>query len=662
MRPEGLTKGIIRMETLKKNLDRFFWLNYCLMLFSLLGFLLIISFRSAAEAAFAAAVLISYGFLYLLPAGLLITMLRWVCRLGGLYRFQSARVLVYAAAVVSMSLTHLLAIIDQVIYRMYSFHINGFVWNLVLTKGGIQSMAAGRGTVVVFFLVVAGILLAEILILTACIRIKRPFFPSKLLWRRAAAALLLLCIFLQAVGYGISSFTGYAPILTAAGVFPMYMPVTFRHQLEKLGFTPHRNTELTLQSKDSMYMNYPLRELKRVENPKHYNIVWLVAESLAAPMLTEEIMPATWAFSQKSIRFLNHYSGGSGTRMAVFSMFYGLYGNYWFPCLNEQRSPVLMDILQEDDYQIELFTSAAFTYPEFDKTVFARVPKSHMHEAPAAQGWESDRINVSLILDFLDKRDPVKPFMVFLFYESPHAPYNFPPETAIQKDYLKDFNYATTNIKENIAGIKNRYINACRHLDTQIERILNYLEAHSLLDSTIVIITGDHGEEFLEHGKWGHNSAFTEEQIQTPLVLWIPGQKPREIPWMTSHLDIPATLLTQLGVTNPPSDYSLGYDLLGEEKRTFTVVADWNSLCYVDADCKVTVPLKSLMFTTNKITTLRDQPADEPARLFAGKKDSLMKVMKDAVVFSSKQKKNGAEISSLRASANSGRKTDSNLP
>jgi hypothetical protein len=68
------------------------------------------------------------------------------------------------------------------------------------------------------------------------------------------------------------------------------------------------------------------------------------------------------------------------------------------------------------------------------------------------------------------------------------------------------------------------------------------------------------------------------------------------------------------------------------------------------------------MFTTNKITTLRDQPADEPARLFAGKKDSLMKVMKDAVVFSSKQKKNGAEISSLRASANSGRKTDSNLP
>ena len=135
------------METLKKNLDRFFWLNYCLMLFSLLGCLFMIPFRSAAETAFAAAVLISYAFLYLLPAGLLITMLRWVCRLGGLYRFQSARLLVYAAAVVSMFLTHLLAIIDQVIYRMYSFHINGFVWNLILTKGGIQSMAAGRGQI-----------------------------------------------------------------------------------------------------------------------------------------------------------------------------------------------------------------------------------------------------------------------------------------------------------------------------------------------------------------------------------------------------------------------------------------------------------------------------------------------------------------------------------
>lgn len=638
------------MDRLKENLDRFFWINYFLMLVSLLGFLFMIPFQSLPEFLFAVAVLISYAVIYLIPAGLLITLSRWISGRTGLVQYLFARGAVYAIAVVSLSLTHLLVVIDHFIFRMYSFHMNGFVWNIILTKGGIDSMAAGPWTMVIFFLIVGGVLLAETAILMACMRLKMKFFPRKPIWRKAAIAVLVLCICMQAIGYGLSSFNGYTPVLISAGYFPMYMPVTFRGQLEKLGFTPQRNTELTIQSQDSMRMNYPLHKLKRSENPTRYNIVWLVAESLSAPMLTEEIMPATWAFSQQSAHFLDHYSGGNGTRMAVFSMFYGLYGNYWFTCLNEQRSPVLMDLLQNDGYQIELFTSAAFTYPEFDKTTFARIPREHMHEGAASQGWQSDRINVSLILDFVDKRDRSRPFMTFLFFESPHAPYTFPPETVIREDYLEDFNYATTDIEKNIVQIKNRYINSCRHLDTQIERILDYLKAESLLDSTIVLITGDHGQEFMEHGKWGHNSAFTEEQIRVPLVIWVPGMKPMEIDRMTSHLDLPATVLKQLGVTNPPSDYSLGYDLFGNRKRSFTVVADWSNLCYLDADCKVTLPLKSLMFATNKITKLNDEPAENPARLFSEKKDSLLRVMKDSTAFSSKRKK-GAEDPSASASA-----------
>lgn len=449
----------------------------------------------------------------------------------------------------------------------------------------------------------------------------------------------MLCFSLQAIEYGVYSFNGYAPVLMSAEAFPAYIPITFQEQLKKAGFKPKRKTELTLKSQGSMGMHYPLNQIVQKENPTHFNIVWMVAESFEDGMLTEEIMPATWDFSRQSYYFLNHYSGGNGTRMAVFTMFYGLYGNYWFPCMNEQRSPVLMDILQDNDYQIELFTSAAFTYPEFDKTVFARIPEEHLHQGGGgSSGWENDRINVSSILDFLDKREPGKPFMTFMFFESPHAPYNFPPETVIREDYLKDFNYAMTNIQKSIVQIKNRYINSCRHLDTQIERVLKYLKENSLLDSTIVIITGDHGQEFLEHGKWGHNSAFTEEQLRVPLVIWIPGQKPQQITRMTSHLDLPATVLTQLGVTNPPSDYSLGYDLLGAQHRTFNVVANWNGLCYMDQDCKITLPLKSISFSSNKITTLNDEPTDNPDTIFSEKNSDLMQVMKDSAVFRSERK------------------------
>src|SRR4030095_12363055 len=101
----------------------------------------------------------------------------------------------------------------------------------------------------------------------------------------------------------------------------------------------------------------------------------------------------------------------------------------------------------------------------------------------------------------------------------------------------EEMNYATMDLERDMGLIKNRYINSCRHLDTQIERILKYLDEKGLMSSTIVLITGDHGEEFMEHGRWGHNSTFSEEQIRVPFVLWVPGRQPEEVNRMSSHLD-----------------------------------------------------------------------------------------------------------------------------
>ena len=71
----------------------------------------------------------------------------------------------------------------------------------------------------------------------------------------------------------------------------------------------------------------------------------------------------------------------------------------------------------------------------------------------------------------------------------------------------------------------------------------------------------------MEKGYWGHNSSYVEEQIRSPLVVWVPGQPREKLRAMTSHLDLPATVMTLLGVTNPPQDYSLGFDLLGAQTR-----------------------------------------------------------------------------------------------
>lgn len=619
-----------------KSINRFFFANYVLMLVNLTGFAAAAPKTGFAAVLYILAVMLAYAFVYLIPAGFFLSILRGVILICRICRTVYGKILLYAAAAAVMTLTHLIILVDGIIYRMYDFHINGFVWNLLTTKGGIESMGFGKGaywTAALFLLAGLGL---EALLLVVCIqwprwkisRLSGPAHRIKTAMPFAAGIMFAV----QALFFGISSFKGHAGILAASGAFPFYMPITFQGLLKDLGFEPARKSLLTVQSSKGLAVQYPLKPIRQRPDSPRYNIVWLVAESWRGDMLNAEVMPRTWEFAQRAQHFVNHYSGGNGTRQAMFSMFYGLYGNYWFRFLNEQRSPVLMDLLQDNGYQIDLYTSARFSYPEFDKTLFSRIPAEHLHEHTQSEGWRSDRENVSRLLDFIDRRDKDKPFMTFLFFESPHARYYFPPECEIRTDYLKDFNYATADLKKDIGLIFNRYVNSCRHLDTQFARIIDYLQQNRLLDSTVVIITGDHGEEFMEHGHWGHNSGFTEEQVRTPLVLWIPGRPPAQYAKMTSHLDIPATLMGVLGVENPPQDYSLGFDLFSKTERFYTVLGDWDSLVYMDAECKIMLPLKAAA-VLNQVTNADDTPAADSSALYSQKMTNLVRVLEESGEF-----------------------------
>jgi hypothetical protein len=176
--------------------------------------------------------------------------------------------------------------------------------------------------------------------------------------------------------------------------------------------------------------------------------------------------------------------------------------------------------------------------------------------------------------------------------------------------------------------IKNRYINACNHLDSQIGRIVAALKELKQLDNTIVVLTGDHGEEFMEKGRWGHNSTFVDEQTRVPLVLHVPGRSPEEIQRMTSHLDLPATVMKLLGVENPPEDFSLGYDLFGATARPFTVLSDWDNVCYVGASHKAVFSLKNYRFQP-KVTTREDGAVADPDAVISQNRDWLFGIMKD---------------------------------
>jgi len=620
-------------------LSQYFALSYLLLLINASVFLGQINYVNFATYFFAAIVYLAHCFLYLLPFAFLLGLLRKIFNYKRLPVFLKSPWFIGSLAVIALTALQLLIYTDSFIFRMFGFHFNSFVWNLIFTEGGIKSMGSSQSTMRSFILISLVCFTAQtaILLLLMLVPKVKNFCANFLTRRKLAIALITLLAMagLQSLVYGFSSFYNYRPILTVSRAFPFYVPVTFRRFAKSLGLKQPSESSFDMKFRE-INLQYPLKPITRQADHKNYNIIILMAESLRADMLNPKVMPQTWAFSQKAIRFNQHYSGGNGTRMAMFSAFYGLYGNYWFKFLDERRGPVLMDLLIDNNYQIDVFSSAKFSYPEFDKTIFARLPQNELHDSGELEksilGWKLDRQNVDRMLDFFKNRDKSQPFMTFMFFESPHAPYHFPPENEICVPYLEEFNYAAVDLKKDISLIKNRYINSCNHLDSQFERILKYLEENSLLDSTIVILTGDHGEEFMEHGRWGHNSNYSDVQTLVPMVLWAPAVKPHQVNSITSHLDIPATICKLLGVTNPPHDYSEGIDLLGTDKRRFTVISDWDTIAYVDDEYKAIFPMNVLGLNT--VTTKSNVEITDRAVFYNAHQPDLVQVMKDMSRFS----------------------------
>lgn len=623
-------------KTLQKNiLKAYFLVTYLIVLYLVSD---AVSFSSIYEQgwlpfSFLVIAFLLYGLFYLLPALAITTLTRVISQRVNPNSTRPA----YIAAVLTGGITTLLMYANAKIFSLYGMFFNGFILNLLITPGGIESLGGSSASDVGFALIALGFLSVQALVLWLVHRIyskhNAPNLSFRLLPRSAIALTLLVHL-----GFALDRYSTEQLHVVAESI-PFYQTVSAKGFFKALGFKPQRDTKLKIKGK----LNYPLQPLNVEKPAKPLNIIWLTSESWRADTLNEHIMPNSWQFAKSAANFTRNYSTGNGTRMGVFGMFMGIPGNYWFPFLESRRGAAIIDVLQQQQYQMSLYTSAKFTYPEFDKTIFAHVPSEMLHdENKAATGWENDRNNVDRMLSFIDQRDPSKPFFTFMFFESPHARYYFPPESVIAEPYRDDINYATIDKKtfrEDIKPIKNRYINSVHHLDMQFGRIFDYLKTHQLLDNTIVIMIGDHGEEFMEHGFWGHNSTFVDEQVLTPLVIYAPGMQPLVSNDMTSHMDVIPTIMPLLGVTNPASDYTTGYNLLKGEKRDYTYISDWDKVAYVDDEVKIIQPVNSNGFMTVKASRANDATlADhEQKSILQNKQTAMLQLVKDLSKFFKKK-------------------------
>jgi arylsulfatase A-like enzyme len=160
------------------------------------------------------------------------------------------------------------------------------------------------------------------------------------------------------------------------------------------------------------------------------------------------------------------------------------------------------------------------------------------------------------------------PFFGYLHFMPPHSPYR------PRKEFIGLYNDGWEPKKKKahplsekkpqarLNELRQQYDEFVAHLDAEFGRLLDYLAASGLLDSSYVIFTADHGELF-ERGETGHVTPLLYEEItHIPLLIHAPGQSsPQDILALTSNVDVFPTLAALNGL--PVPDTQAGYPLPG---------------------------------------------------------------------------------------------------
>jgi membrane-anchored protein YejM (alkaline phosphatase superfamily) len=104
--------------------------------------------------------------------------------------------------------------------------------------------------------------------------------------------------------------------------------------------------------------------------------------------------------------------------------------------------------------------------------------------------------------------------------------------------------------------------------------VLAQLEQKGMLENTLIVITGDHGQEFndCKKGYWQHGGNFSKFQIRTPMMVFDASKAPKTYHHQTIHYDITATILKDyMGVQNELNDFSFGKDLFIPNQRDYFI-------------------------------------------------------------------------------------------
>ena len=302
-------------------------------------------------------------------------------------------------------------LVDTFVYQQYRFHINFFVLDLFFNgQGQVISFAWYLWAVVFGFL--GGLWAFE-----SWLSDRMEAFASEnsLRLSRWILTIWFLCFLGSHLGHAVADGFFYSPITKMGTIPPFAAPLNAQDTLAKYGLVDverHKSHSLmSVEDEEKSAVNYPLDPMK-CGKALAKNVLFILLDSTRYDVLSEEVMPNTFALAQKSIIFDQHYSGSNSTRGGVFSFFYGLPPLYFDKFKETHTSPVLMDELIKNGYETEILGSAPLTKPEFDQTIFVRI-ENLRKKSKAYPAFERDQEITDEWLHFTETRNPEKPFFGF---------------------------------------------------------------------------------------------------------------------------------------------------------------------------------------------------------------------------------------------------------
>ena len=421
---------------------------------------------------------------------------------------------------------------------------------------------------------------------------RRQFFVT---FPMLSAVLCVICAFLLSWDYGVRGHVSKAYFDRFQKTLPW-----------KSTFFPSRSEHL--------FLTIPLQELSGEEElmskldsrafslARKPDIFLFIVESLREDFITDENAPNLSRFKKENLSFEMALSNANATHISWFSLFYSQFPFYWGKINPDEWKcgSIPLGLLKKMGYKIHVSSSARLGYYQMNRIIFGE--GEHLADAiyvpdeeECYEPWLRDQSAIDNLIDQMQSQGSGRVFITFL--DATQLDYSWPNELTQFHPFEKKINYFKAAMsKEGLEGIINRYRNALYFVDSQFEKFFAALQSAPGGKDAVVVITGDHGEEFYEHGNLFHASSLSQPQMHTPLYYRF-GEN-REIEkmatcQMTCHMDIFPTLFHYLIGEDLMEGVLQGESIFKKERWPYTVIARFNAsrspyeFCIHNGTCKL---------------------------------------------------------------------------